>query len=322
MANQDSGQTPGPAAPEAGAPAAGGTATAVGVPHASICAWCGGAIRAADLSCPSCGAGVDVAALVTESGWVQLPGRADMARLQFGRSYCQIEGRFVPVADVALAAEDSVYFSHHVLLWKEPGVNVSAMSLRGGWKRLMAGMPLVMTQARGPGRIAFSHDAPGELVAMPLQAGQAVDVREGLFMVATGEVGYDWFDPQVWYAVGQGKEREVVYPVGYTMDRFGAAGAPGLLILHAPGNVFVRRLERQQAILIKPTALVFKDPLVSMHLHIEVPRAAPALWSGSVKHLWLRLVGPGRVAVKSVSEPVEREHARFSGSSPTTRQEW
>src|SRR5439155_713966 len=81
----------------------------------------------------------------------------------------------------------------HVLLWKDPQVTVSTMPLRGGWKRLFAGLPLIMTQAQGPGHIAFSRDAPGEMVALPLQPGQAVDVREHVFMVATGQVTYDWF---------------------------------------------------------------------------------------------------------------------------------
>jgi uncharacterized protein (AIM24 family) len=235
---------------------------------ANTCNWCGAAVTAADLSCASCGAAVDLAALVSESGWVQLPGRRDMAKLQFGHSYCQIEGTFVPVADMALAPGDSVYFSHHVLLWKEPQVRMGAMSMRGGWKRLMAGMPLIMTQAAGPGHIAFSHDAPGELVALPLQTGQVVDVREGLFMVATGQVGYDWFNTGIWFTVRNDKETETIYPIGFAMDRFGAAAAPGLLLLHAAGNVFVRRLAAGQAILVKPSSLVFKDPGVQMHLHV------------------------------------------------------
>lgn len=290
---------------------------------AATCAWCGATVQGSDLSCPGCGAGVDVTAMVAASGWVQLPGRKDMAKLQFGHSYCQIEGQFVPVADVSLAGDDSVYFSHHALLWKEPRVQVSAMSLRGGWKRLMAGMPLIMTQAKGPGHIAFSHDAPGELIALPLHTGQAVDVREGLFLLATGQVGYDWFNPQIWYCVGTGNERETIYPIGFAMDRFGAAGAPGLLLLHAAGNVFVRRLDPHQSILVKPTAFVFKDPAVNMQLHIEVPRGQVSLWSGgNLQHLWLRLTGPGRVAVKSVSEPVEREHAYWSSSSPATHHRW
>ncbi len=302
-------------------PSAGAGAGAA--PHPNSCSWCGAPVRAADLSCPSCGAQVDLAALVTESGWVQLPGRRDMAKLQFGQSFCQIEGQFVPVADVALAGADFVYFSHHVLLWKEPRVTLQAMSMRGGWQRLMAGMPLIMTQAQGPGHIAFSHDAPGELIAIPLQTGQVVDVREGLFMMATGQVGYDWFDPGVWFRVQQGNETETVYPVGYTMDRFGAAAAPGLLLLHAGGNVFVRRLAAQQSILVKPTALVFKDPAVSMHLYIETPSGAASGWiTNNRKHVWLRLTGPGRVAVKSVSEPLEGEHLRIQSSSPAAHHQW
>ena len=55
---------------------------------------------------------------ISKSGWAQLPGRKDMAKLQFGNSFCQIEGAYVPVADMKLAPEDSVYFTHHVLLWK------------------------------------------------------------------------------------------------------------------------------------------------------------------------------------------------------------
>ena len=106
-------------------------------------------------SCPRCGAALRATRCVTESGWTELPGRKDMAKLQFGHSFCQIEGMYVPVADLNLAAGDSVYFTHHVLLWKDPQVNVTAMSLAGGWKRLFAGMPLVMTQARARGTSRF-----------------------------------------------------------------------------------------------------------------------------------------------------------------------
>ncbi|HMH43201.1 MAG TPA: AIM24 family protein, partial [Pyrinomonadaceae bacterium] len=127
------------------------------------CPWCGLVTDASTLSCPSCGATIDAREVVTESGWAELPGRKDMAKLQFGDSFCQIEGNYVPVADMSLSAQDWIYFAHHVLLWKDPQVTITAMSLKGAWKRLLSGMPLVMTQAQGPGHIAFSRDAPGEM---------------------------------------------------------------------------------------------------------------------------------------------------------------
>src|SRR5881397_3380234 len=122
------------------------------------CSWCGMASDGTALSCPACGAGVDVKAVVSRSGWSELPGRRDMAKLQFGNSYCQIEGTYVPVADMNLAANDWVYFSHHVLLWMDTQVKVSAMSLKGAWKRMLAGMPLIMTQAMRPGPTAWGDD--------------------------------------------------------------------------------------------------------------------------------------------------------------------
>jgi uncharacterized protein (AIM24 family) len=279
---------------------------------------------AAAASCPACGAPVDVRLAVTRSGWTELPPIRDMAKIQFGQSFCQIEGNYVPVADFKLAAGDSVYFTHHVLLWKDEQVQVTAMSLKGGWKRLFSGMPLVMTQAVGPGRIAFSKDAAGEMIALPLQPGQSIDVREHVFMVATGNVGYDWFKTGIWFQTSNGKESETHYPVGMMMDRFSAAAAPGLLMLHGAGNVFVRRLQPGQTILIKPTALLFKDPSVSMHLHFEHPGGTWKSWrSWGSRYVWLRLHGPGRVAVQSNYEHFEDPGNNLTRTEPTaTRYQW
>ncbi len=246
-----------------------------------------------------------------------------MARLQFGNSICQIEGAYVPVADMKLAPEDSVYFAHHVLLWKDPHVQITTMSLKGGWKRLFAGMPLIMTQAQGPGHIAFSKDDPGELIALPLQPGESVDVREHLFLAANTTVEYDWFQTGVWFSTQSNNETETHYPVGMFMDRFLARDTPGLLLLHAGGNVFVRELGLGQTILIKPSALIFKDPAIQMHLHFERPSSMFSGWGyWSNRYLWLRLSGPGRVAVQSVFEPVEGESRNISNFSYATEQRW
>ena len=120
-----------------------------------ICDWCGAASDPSGLACAGCGISIDVRKIVSKSGWIEMPGRKDMSKIQFGNSFLQIEGEYVPVADFGLAGGDGVYFTHHVLLWSDPQVKVSTMSLKGAWKRLFAGMPLIMTQADGPGHIAF-----------------------------------------------------------------------------------------------------------------------------------------------------------------------
>ncbi|HEY1755457.1 MAG TPA: AIM24 family protein [Bryobacteraceae bacterium] len=287
------------------------------------CVWCGAAVTGADASCPRCGAALRVDRIVTESGWAELPGRKDMAKLQFGKSSCQIEGVYVPVADLNLAPGESVYFTHHVLLWKDTQVQVSTMSMAGAWKRMFAGMPLIMTQACGPGHIAFSRDDPGELIPVPLQPGQTLDVREHLFLAATSNVEYDWFQTGIWFTTQKGNETETHYPLGGFMDRFSAPRTPGLLLLHAAGNVFVRELGPGQTILIKPTALVFKDPAVQMHLHFERPGTVFSGWgTWGNRYIWLRLVGPGRVAVQSVFDRIEGESRNISGFSYATEQVW
>ncbi len=53
-----------------------------------------------------------------------------------------------------------------------PSVRLGNMPMKGGWKRMRAGMPLIMMTAQGPGHIAFSADEPGETLAVPLAPGQ------------------------------------------------------------------------------------------------------------------------------------------------------
>jgi uncharacterized protein (AIM24 family) len=306
--------------------AAGPPALAAVPPSASAavrCSWCGSPLAADTLSCPDCGGKVSEMAMGTRSGWLQLPGRKDMAKLQFGQSTCQIEGVYVPVADIRLAAGDSVYFAHHVLLWKDPDTNITTMPLKGAWKRMFAGMPLIMTQAEGPGHIAFSRDAPGELIAVPIHPGQSVDVREHLFLTATGNVTYDWFNTNVWFQTRNGDDTETHYPVGPFMDRFSGTAQPGLLLLHAAGNVFTRTLGPGETMLVKPTALIFKDPSVQMHLHFEHPQVGFLSWgSWSNRYLWLRVIGPGRIAVQSSFERLEGESRSIQSASYATETRW
>ena len=125
------------------------------------CPYCRQSSTGGAGSCPSCGAPVDITLRTTAGGWTELPPIADMARIQVGHSQVEVSGRSVPAADWSLGADEGVYFPHHVLLWQEPSVQLEPMSMRRAWTRMRAGLPLVMLMARGPGRIAFSHDTAG-----------------------------------------------------------------------------------------------------------------------------------------------------------------
>ncbi|HTW99284.1 MAG TPA: hypothetical protein VMD59_10930, partial [Acidimicrobiales bacterium] len=124
----------------------------------------------------------------------------------------------------------------------------------------------------------------------------------------------------LWFATQDGDEQELHYPCGQTMDLFHADDAPGLLLLHAPGNTFIRDLGAGDTILIQPSSLIWKDRSVQGHLHFEYAKGT--YWFSSPrlegKSVWLALQGPGRVAVQSVFERPETVGPVVNGSYYTT----
>jgi uncharacterized protein (AIM24 family) len=272
-------------------------------------------------NCPHCGAPLDVRTAVTQSGWVRQPGIRDLTRIQFGTSRVQIEGTQVPVADFALAAGDRIYFSHHGLLWTDPGTRIASMGLRGARKRRLAGLPSIMMEAYGPGRIALSDNHAGDLIAIPLAHGQTMWVRAHRFLAATGNVAYTWQNTGVWFSTGNDEERRTHYPVGQFGDLFTAEGNPGLMFLHSPGNTFLRDLAVGETILVQPGALLYRDLTVTAHLHLEYPPFhGLAVSYRDRRNTWLRLVGPGRVAIQSIFDRQSPETIRRS--SPATYKYW
>src|SRR5690349_9542410 len=132
------------------------------------CQWCHGQNQSAAVSCWACGAPLDIRDLVSASGWREAPRIRDMTEIHFSQSTCQVEGEIVPTAEVNLAAGDGVYFEHHTLLWMQEHIALESLPLKGMFKRMLAGLPVVITIAGGPGRLAFSRDDTGELVVLPL----------------------------------------------------------------------------------------------------------------------------------------------------------
>ena len=128
------------------------------------CQWCQAQNQPGTTSCQTCGAPLDERNKVSDSGWREAPRLRDMTEFRFSGSTCQVEGELVPVAEINLHPQDALYFEHHVLLWKDETVPLSSMNTGGGLKRSIGGMPHIVTVANGPGRIAFSRNAPGEKI--------------------------------------------------------------------------------------------------------------------------------------------------------------
>jgi uncharacterized protein (AIM24 family) len=244
----------------------------------------------AALSCRACGAPLDIRNLVSESGWREAPRIRDMTEIHFGNSTCQVEGEIVPVAEINLAPNDAIFFEHHLMLWKDESVPLSVLQLPGGLKRAFAGMPFIISVASGPGRIAFSRDATGELVVLPLHPGMELDVREHAFLLASHNINYTFIRIKGFANILFGGQ-------GMYMDRFVTGGAPGLLILHGYGNVMERILRPGESIMLEPGAFLYKDASVTMQ--VEFQKVGSGLF-GSRNMSLARMTGPGRIGIQSM----------------------
>jgi uncharacterized protein (AIM24 family) len=254
------------------------------------CQWCQGMNERAALACNFCGAPLDIRNLVSESGWREAPRIRDMTEIHFSSSTCQVEGEIVPVAEINLGPRDSIFFEHHVMLWKDDNVPLSVMQLSGGFKRAFAGMPFIISVASGPGRIAFSRDATGELVVLPLHPGMELDVREHAFLLCSHQIAYS-------FVRIKGLANILFGGQGMYMDRFVTTSTAGLLILHGYGNVFERRLAAGESIMVEPGAFLYKDSTVTMQ--VEFQRLGTGIFGGTNMSL-ARLTGPGRVGIQSM----------------------
>ena len=92
---------------------------------------------------------------------VLAPSTTSSSSSSFGTVKATTSGELVPVTEVSLAQNDSIFFEHHIFLWKDPSVTITAKAMKGVGKRILAGLPVYVTEAHGPGRIAFSRDSPG-----------------------------------------------------------------------------------------------------------------------------------------------------------------
>jgi uncharacterized protein (AIM24 family) len=254
------------------------------------CPWCQSLNVRSAVACQACGAPLDVANLVSESGWRECPRIRDMTEIHFSNSTCQVEGEIVPVAEINLSPGDAIFFEHHVMLWKDGTVPLTLMPLSGGLKRAFGGMPFLISVATGPGRIAFSRDATGELVVLPLHPGMEIDVREHAFLLSSHQIQYS-------FVRIKGLANILFGGQGMYMDRFVTAGSPGLLILHGYGNVFERTLKPGESIMLEPGAFLYKDSSVTMD--VEFQKLGTGFFGGATMSL-ARVTGPGRVGIQSM----------------------
>ncbi len=212
----------------------------------------------------------------------------------------KIEGEVVPAVSVELGQQQTVYFEHHILLWKHPGVNIGFMSLKGAAKRFFAGLQVFISTAQGPGNIAFSREAPGQVVALRLQPGQTIDVREHQFLCASSNVGYG-------FTFVKGAANVLFSRTGLFVDQFTGQQGEGVVIVHAYGNHFEKQLAPGETLDVEPGAWLWKDASVQMTT-TSIASSTRGGFLGALGNLVAgasitlnRFTGPGRIGIQSMT---------------------
>ena len=200
-----------------------------------------------------------------------------------------LDGELVPALTVDLSGTASVYFEHHILLWKHPALTIGIKAMKGAMKRMMAGIQIFVTEASGQGDIAFSRDGPGHIASLHLKKGQELHVREHQFLAATGTIDYT-------FERVKGVANILFGGSGFFIDKFRAA-EDGILWLHGYGNAFEKVLGAGEQIDIEPGGWLYKDPGVAMETKMQ--RLSTGVLAG-FNLVMNRFTGPGRIGLQSM----------------------
>lgn len=202
----------------------------------------------------------------------------------------RIEGDITQALHVALNGSMPLMFEHHVILWKQPQIDVSIFKMAGSFKRMIGGLNIFMTQAQGAGEIAFSRDNPGQLFALQLAEGQEVLVREHQFLAATANIEYTFERVKGFGSMLFGSQ-------GFWVDRFTGGKGGSTLWIHAHGNAFDIELAAGEVIDVEPGAWVYRDK--SIGYEQKVFGLKTGILGGGGNLVFNRFTGPGHLGLQS-----------------------
>lgn len=202
-----------------------------------------------------------------------------------------LDGELVPVLTVEIKPDQPVYFEHHIMLWKNTTVQIGIKSLKGALKRMMAGLQIFVTEAKGEGMIAFSRDGAGHIAPIHLKRGEEIHVREHQFLAATNNVEYT-------FERVKGFANMLMGQSGFFIDKFHCQQGDGILWVHGYGNVFEKVLADGEQIEIEPGGWLYKD--VSVRMETNLQKISAGLFGTGLGFVTNRFTGPGRVGIQSM----------------------
>lgn len=214
----------------------------------------------------------------------------------------RIQGTTMPVLEVQLDPNESVFSESGELSWMTASIQMMTHTQMGGGgglfgvlKRVAGGGSIFMTEYRAyqyPGEVAFATKVPGHIVPVEVQPGQEYMVHRHGFLCAT---------PQVSISVGfqQSLGAGIFGGDGFLLQRIGGYGTAWLEL---SGELIMKDLAPGEVLRVHPGHVGAFQASVGFQITM-VPGIKNMIFGGDGVFLAV-LQGPGRVWLQTL--PISR----------------
>ena len=225
----------------------------------------------------------------------------------------RIQGTTMPVLDVQLDPNESVFSESGELSWMTASIQMTTHTQAGGGggmfgalKRVVAGGTLFMTDYQAvnyPGEVSFAARVPGHIIPVQLHDGVEYMVHRHGFLCAT---------PQVTLTVGfqQSFRSGLFGGAGFSLQRLGGYGTAWLEL---SGEMITKNLGPGESLLVHPGHVGAFQASVSFQM-TTVPGIKNKLFGGDGLFLAV-LTGPGTVLLQTL--PLSRLAHQIAEYLPT-----
>ena len=214
----------------------------------------------------------------------------------------RIQGTTMPVLEVELQPNESVYSESAELSWMTGSIQMMTHTQMGGGggffgalKRVAGGGSLFMTEYRAmqyPGEVSFATKVPGHIVPIPVGPGQEYMIHRHGFLCATDGV-----------TIGVGFQQSLGAGIfggdGFLLQKVSGVGTAWLEL---SGEVIVKDLQPGEMLRVHPGHVgAFTS---SVNFQITVVRGLKNMIFGGDGIFLAALTGPGRVWLQTL--PISR----------------
>ena len=205
----------------------------------------------------------------------------------------EISGTTMQTVSIDLEHGEKIYSQTATMAWMSDGIRMDTHTgggLFAGLKRAFAGGGLFITEfnADAAGHVAFAPRFPGQILAVPLSAGQSLICRKETFLCAEMSVTLDIaFQQRLGAGFFAGE--------GFILQR---VTGPGTVFLDLSGEVIEKTLAPGERLRVHAGHIGTQEP--SIQVDIQMMRGFRNILFGGEGLFLATLTGPGKIWLQSM----------------------